>query len=145
MLKIALKEVKTTTTQTILRVILGLILFFAGLAHLFLVRQEFQSQVPDWFSGYKDLIIVSSGIIEIVLGLSVIFLKKHKAKVGLVITLYFVLIFPGNIYQYVNGIDALGLNSNISRFSRLFFQPVLILWALWSTGVLNYPKKKVKK
>ena len=30
--------------------------------------------------------------------------------------------------------DAFGLDSDTSRLIRLFFQPVLVVWALWSTG-----------
>lgn len=32
------------------------------------------------------------------------------------------------------GTDAFGLTSDTARFVRLFFQPVLVAWALWSTG-----------
>ncbi|WRQ85912.1 hypothetical protein K1X11_013950 [Actomonas aquatica] len=51
--------------------------------------------------------------------------------------MFYVLIFPGNLSQYLNGIDAFGLDTDAKRFARLFFQPVLILWALWSTGALR--------
>ena len=89
-------------------------------------------------SHFVDFIVVSSGIVEIILGLSMIFLIRHKVKVGLALALFFVLVFPGNISQYTNGIDAFGLDTDQKRFIRLLFQPVLILWALWSTGALKY-------
>jgi uncharacterized membrane protein len=54
--------------------------------------------------------------------------------IGWATAAFFVLIFPGNISQYINRSDAFGLNSDLSRFTRLFFQPVLVIWALWSTG-----------
>jgi uncharacterized membrane protein len=47
---------------------------------------------------------------------------------------FFVAIFPGNISQYINQVDAFGLDSDRARLIRLFFQPVLVIWALWSTG-----------
>jgi uncharacterized membrane protein len=47
---------------------------------------------------------------------------------------FFVAIFPGNISQYVNRVDAFTLDSDTARFVRLFFQPLLVAWALWSTG-----------
>lgn len=43
-------------------------------------------------------------------------------------------IFPGNISQYLTGSDAFGPNSDAARAIRLLFQPVLVAWALWSTG-----------
>jgi len=53
--------------------------------------------------------------------------------VGWVVAAFFVAIFPGNISQYVNGIDAFGLDTDRARLVRLFFQPLLALWALWAT------------
>lgn len=125
---------KTTTWQNIFRVILGLNLAFAGTSHLLWARQEFQAQVPNWLPLSPDLTVILSGIVEITLGLSLIFLTKHKTKVGWVVALFFVLIFPGNIAQYLNHRDGFGLDTDTARFIRLFFQPVLIIWALWSTG-----------
>ena len=81
-----------------------------------------------------DLVVILSGIAEITLGLALIFLFKQRVLVGLATAAFFVLIFPGNISQYVNRIDAFGLNTDQARFVRLFFQPVLVAWALWSTG-----------
>ncbi|MFT5266560.1 MAG: hypothetical protein ACI8YQ_005325, partial [Polaribacter sp.] len=47
----------------------------------------------------------------------------------------FILVFPGNVAQYLDGKDAFGaLNSDTARLSRLLFQPLLIAWALWSSG-----------
>ena len=53
---------------------------------------------------------------------------------------FYVAIFPGNINQYVNHIDAFGLNTDNMRLIRLFFQPVLIFLALWTTGGWKYWK-----
>ena len=55
-------------------------------------------------------------------------------------SVFFVAIFPGNINQYVNHIDAFGLNTDTLRLIRLFFQPVLIFIALWSTNGWEYWK-----
>lgn len=124
----------STTLQTILRLVLGAFLFGAGISHLTFLRGEFQAQVPDWVPVSKDLTVILSGIVEVLLGLSLIFLKKQRIKVGYFVAIFFVLVFPGNISQFVNGIDAFGLTTDLSRGLRLLFQPVLIFWALWSTG-----------
>ena len=86
-----------------------------------------------------------SGVVEIGLGLAMIFLWKHQIKVGIILAIFYVLIFPGNISQYTNGIDAFGLDTDQKRLIRLFFQPVLILWALWSTGAINVFKPDQSK
>ena len=112
----------------------------AGIGHLTFQREEFVAQVPKWLPEnpyFVDFVVVSSGVVEIALGLGMIFLIRHKVKVGLALALFFVLVFPGNISQYTNSIDAFGLDTDQERFIRLLFQPVLILWALWSTGALK--------
>jgi uncharacterized membrane protein len=81
--------------------------------------------------------VICSGIVEILLGLALVTLWRFRRRVGLVVALFFVAIFPGNINQFVNGIDAFGLNSDGARAIRLLFQPVLVLWALWSTDAVR--------
>ena len=122
-------------------------MIFAAVGHLTYQRQEFQAQVPDWLPMSKDLIVILSGIVEFVLGFGMVFLSKHKVKFGIALAIFYVLIFPGNIAQYVNSSDAFGLDTDQKRLTRLFFQPVLILWALWSTGALKvlFSRKEVNK
>lgn len=122
-------------------------MIMAGVGHLTFQREEFQAQVPRWLptnDAFMDFVVVSSGVVEIALGIAMVLLVKHKVKVGIVLAIFYVLIFPGNISQYTNGIDAFGLNTDLKRFVRLFFQPVLILWALWSTGALKHLMNKQK-
>ena len=109
-------------------------LTYAGSTHLTSSRQEFQAQVPTWLPLDADFVVIASGIVEIILGLALLTLWRYRQVIGLVVATFFVLIFAGNINQYVNGIDAFGLNSDQARLTRLFFQPVLVAWAIWSTG-----------
>lgn len=130
--------------KTPLRVFLGAFLLFAGISHLLWNRTEFYAQVPPWLPLDADLVVILSGIAEIALGASLIFLSKHKYLIGWATALFFVAIFPGNISQYVNKVDAFGLNTDTSRFVRLFFQPVLVAWALWATDAWTTWKQKSK-
>jgi len=116
------------------QVILGIALTYAGTTHLTSSRQEFQAQVPTWLPLDADFVVIASGIVEIILGLALLILWRYRSQVGLIVAIFFILIFPGNINQYVNGIDAFGLDTDQARLTRLFFQPVLVIWALWSTG-----------
>ena len=120
--------------RTIGRVILGLLLLFTGIGHLTFGREEFVAQVPDWLPVGDDLVVVGSGVVELALGASLIALPRHRVAVGWIVAAFFVAIFPGNISQYVNQVDAFGLTSDGARAARLVFQPLLVLWALWSTG-----------
>jgi uncharacterized membrane protein len=129
------KEVKTTLTQNIFRILLALSMLLAGISHLTFNRIDFQAQVPDWVPLSKDLVVVLSGIVEIGLALALLFWKKQRANIGWTLALFFIMVFPGNLSQYLEGRDAFGaLNSDSSRLIRLLFQPVLIAWALWSSG-----------
>lgn len=122
------------TVQTIFRMLLGLFIIFAGVSHLTFARVEFLAQVPLWVPLDADLVVVLSGIAEITLGVGLVFLVRQRVLVGMATAVFFVLIFPGNISQYVNRIDAFGLSTDQARLIRLFFQPVLVVWALWATG-----------
>lgn len=128
---------RTTKIQNIARIILGAFLTFAGISHLTFNRKEFLAQVPKWLPINPDLTVVLSGIVEISLGLALIFAVKYKKWVGITAAIFFILIFPGNISQYVNKVNAFGLNTDNARLIRLFFQPILILWAHWSTNALK--------
>ncbi|MDW7691442.1 hypothetical protein R9C00_18155 [Flammeovirgaceae bacterium SG7u.111] len=135
---------KTNIIQNILRIVLGLFMVMAAIGHFTFQRAEFQAQVPNWLPLSKDLVVILSGIAEISLGLGMVFWTKQKVRVGLALAIFYVLIFPGNIAQYLNGTDAFGLDTDKARLIRLFFQPILILWALWSSGALGYLLKKNK-
>ena len=118
----------------IARTLLGAALAYAGITHLTTNRTEFLAQVPTWVPLDADFVVVASGVVEILLGLSLILLIKYQKQIGWITAAFFVTIFPGNISQYVNGIDAFGLDTDQARLTRLFFQPLLVIWALWCTG-----------
>ncbi len=127
--------------KAVARVVLGLALIYAGIGHFTFSRAEFQAQVPTWLPLDADFVVLASGVVEIGLGLGLVVLSKYKSQVGIVAALFFIMIFPGNISQYINGIDAFGLDSDQARLIRLFFQPILVLWAFWSTDALQLFKR----
>ena len=116
------------------RLLLGAALAYAGIGHLTNNRLEFQAQVPTLLEDYADFVVLASGAIEISLGAGLIVLWKYRVQIGWLTALFFIAIFWGNISQYLNHTDAFGLNSDGARAIRLLFQPLLVIWALWSTG-----------
>jgi uncharacterized membrane protein len=116
------------------QLLLGAALAYAGTTHLTTNRTEFQAQVPNWVPLSADFVVIASGIVEIALGLSLVLLFKYRTQVGWLTAAFFIAIFPGNISQYVNQIDAFGLDTDRARAIRLLFQPLLVIWALWCTG-----------
>jgi len=123
--------------RIIARITLGAILLFAGVSHLTVARQEFQAQVPGWVPVDPDTVVLVSGAAEIALGGALIVARRYRTLVGIAAAAFFVAIFPGNISQFVTKTDGFGLNTDMARGIRLLFQPLLVVWALWSTGVLR--------
>ena len=119
--------------RKLLQVLLGLTLCYTGVLHLTSQRLEFHAQVPSWLPLDPDFVVIASGIVEILLGLALLTLWKKRKEAGIATAIFFLLIFPGNVWQYLDGIDAFGLNTDTERGVRLLFQPPLVLWALWST------------
>lgn len=137
-----MENIPTTRLQNFFRILLGLFMITAAIGHFTFQRQDFQAQVPNWVPMDKDLVVILSGIVELVLGLVLIFMTRYKVYIGIFLAVFYVMVFPGNIAQYLNGIDALGMNTDQARLIRLFFQPVLIFLALWSTGAIEYFRRK---
>ena len=120
--------------RKVFQIILGAVLAYAGFTHLTTNRIEFQAQVPTILQSQADFVVIASGVVEILLGISLIVLFKYRTYLGWIVAAFFIAVFPGNISQYINGTDAFGLNTDQARAIRLLFQPLLVIWALWSTG-----------
>jgi uncharacterized membrane protein len=127
---------RTTPLQNRSRIALGLFLAGAGISHLTFARKSFQAQVPPWVPLDPDTTVVKSGIAEIALGSALAFLPQHKVPLGRLAATFFAMVFPGNVSQYMYRRDAFGLDTDGRRLARLFFQPVLVAWAIWATGAL---------
>ena len=120
--------------RTAARLLLAAFLGFAGLSHLFWARETFQAQVPEWLPLGADFVVIASGVVEVALAIALLVPTVRRPLVGWIVAAFFVAVFPGNVSQYLEGADAFGLDSEVARLTRLFFQPLLIAWALWCTG-----------
>ena len=127
------------------QMVLGFALEYAGVGHLTTSRTEFQAQVPTVFADYTDFVVLASGVVEIALGVGLIALWKYRVQLGWLVAAFFVAIFWGNISQFINGVDAFGLDTDTKRLVRLFFQPFLVMWALLSTGAWRAWRRKPVK
>ena len=123
--------------------LLGLALSYAGFTHLTTNRTEFQAQVPTLLKRWADQVVLASGVVEIILGLGLALIWKYRVQLGWATAFFFVAVFWGNISQYLNHVDAFGLNSDRARLIRLFFQPLLVIWALASTGAWGSSKRSM--
>ena len=128
--------------KTVLRVLLSGFMIFAGFGH-FQNTESFLAQVPPFFPA-REFVVYASGVVEIALGLSLLLIAKYRKQIGLALAVFYVLVFPGNISQFLTHTSAFGLNTDLSRGIRLLFQPVLILCALWCTDALQKYRSKPK-
>lgn len=125
--------------RAVARWLLALLLGAAGVGHLTPSgRRGFRIVVPPWATTLlrtdKDTIVVASGVVEIMLALGLVLLPKEKRRIGFAVAAFFVAVFPGNVYQWQQKRDAPGLDTDTKRLVRLFLQPVLVAWAVWSTS-----------
>lgn len=135
---------RTSLPRTVGRLLLGAFLVLAGVAHV-VAREEFHAQVPAWFPVDPDVTVLASGAVELALGLAVLLAPSaRRPLVGWLVAALFVAVLPGNVAQYVEGVDAFGLDTDGARLTRLFFQPLLVLWALWSTGAWPRARREVE-
>jgi uncharacterized membrane protein len=123
-------------TQDLARKALGAMLLVTGTGHLTFARREFQAQVPPWVPVDPDTVVLASGVVELAAGGATLALPRQRALMGRLLAALFVAVFPGNVSQYIQRRDGFGLDTDTKRFVRLLGQPVLVAWALWSTGAL---------
>ncbi|MET0402341.1 MAG: hypothetical protein ABW123_08050 [Cystobacter sp.] len=138
-----LQETRTNGAQDAGRGLMGSFMLGAGTGHLTFARGPFQAQVPDWVPMNKDTVVLLSGVVEIGLGLAMLFNTRHKVPMGLGLAAFLALVFPGNLHQYSKRISAFGLDTDTKRFVRLFFQPVMMGLAVWSTGAWKSLRRTV--
>lgn len=123
--------------RTVARVALAVLLLAAGVSHLTTLRRGYRIVVPDWATEVlrtdKDTIVVVSGVVEFMLGAALLVLPRERTRIGVVVAAFFVAVFPGNVHQWRQRTSAPGLDTDGKRLARLFLQPALVAWALWST------------
>jgi uncharacterized membrane protein len=104
----------------------------------FTSTRGFRVVVPDWATRLsrldKESIVQASGVVEIALATGLVALPRERRRIGVATAAFFVAVFPGNVHQWRTGRSTPGLDTDARRFGRLFLQPLLVLWAWWSTG-----------
>ncbi|WP_455904960.1 DoxX family protein [Microbacterium sp.] len=123
--------------RALTRWILALALGAIGIVH-FVSTRGFRVVVPDWATKAtrldKDAIVIASGAAEVALAVGLLALPKERRRMGFATAAFFVAVFPGNVHQWRTRRSTPGLDTEARRFGRLFLQPLLVLWAVWSTA-----------
>lgn len=132
---------RAAALRAVARISLAALLLVAGASHLTWGRRGYRIVVPDWATRMlrtdKDTIVVASGVVELMLGGALVALPRERRPIGWIVAAFFAAVFPGNVHQWQTGRDAPLMRSDRARFIRLLLQPVLIAWAVWSTGPVS--------
>lgn len=123
--------------RAVARYALAALLLVAGVSHLTWGRRGYRIVVPDWATKLlrtdKDMIVVASGAVEIMLGAALVALPRDRSRIGALVAAFFIAVFPGNVHQWRTKRSAPMLDTDARRFVRLLLQPLLVAWAWWST------------
>jgi uncharacterized membrane protein len=122
------------------RYILSAAYAFAGVAHL--ARPSgFVAITPHWVPA-PETVIALTGVAEIA-GAAGLLIPPLRKAAGWGLALYALCVWPANINHAINDIPINGMHlSWFYHGPRLALQPVIIWWALWASGVTDWPFKR---
>ena len=126
--------------RKVMRLTLALFYAGAGIVHLFLT-EAFLPIVPGWVPFPWETVIVT-GVFEVAGSIGLV-IKRYRKWAGAMLALYAVCVFPANLKHAIDFIDLPPIpNSWWYHAPRLAMQPVLVWWALFCAGVIDWPAKK---
>jgi uncharacterized membrane protein len=109
----------------------------AGVAHL--TRPDgFVAITPDWVPA-PQLVVALTGMAEIAGAIGLMIPPLRKAA-GIGLALYALCVWPANFHHALSDIGLNGVHlSWWYHGPRLALQPIIIWWALWASGVTDWP------
>ncbi len=112
----------------------------AGLLHL-RSPDAFLPIVPGWVPAPREVVLLT-GVAEIAGAIGLLVPRFRKAA-GIGLALYALCVLPANIKHAIEGVALAGLPSTWWYHApRLALQPVLIWWALYAGGVIDWPWRR---
>jgi uncharacterized membrane protein len=126
-----------------MRWLLTLIYAVAGIIHL-TAPTVFLPVMPDWVPAPYQVILFT-GACELA-GTAGLMIARTRWLAGLMLAVYAVCVFPVNIKHAFHEPAVLGLtNPWLYHGPRLLFQPVLVWWALYAGGVIDWPFRRAEQ
>ena len=127
-------------TRTILRLVLAAAYLAAGVLHLYMPA-PFLRITPAWVP-FPATVIAFTGLCEVA-GAIGLMLPRLRWWAGVMLAAYAVCVYPANIkHAYDQVIIAGELHSLAYHAPRLLFQPVIVWWALFAGGVIDWPFRR---
>jgi uncharacterized membrane protein len=126
-----------------MRWLLTLIYAVAGIIHL-TAPTVFLPVMPDWVPAPYQVILFT-GACELA-GAAGLMIARTRWLTGLMLAVYAVCVFPVNIKHALHEPAVFGLtNPWLYHGPRLLFQPVLVWWALYAAGVIDWPFRRAEQ
>lgn len=117
---------------------LSAIYAIAGVFHL-AKTDAFVKITPDWVPMAHEVIIVT-GICELA-GAAALLTGRFRGAAGIALAAYALCVYPANIKHAVDSLSGPGTPQLgwWYHVPRLAFQPVMVWWALFAGGVVQWP------
>lgn len=129
--------------RAIMRWMLAALFVAAGAAHIS-TPEPFLKITPDWVPFAPHVIFVT-GLCELA-GAAALVTKPLRRWAGIALALYALCVWPANIKQALDHIVLPHIpDSWWYHGPRLAFQPVLIWWALFCAGVIDWPWRVARR
>jgi uncharacterized membrane protein len=129
------------TGRAILRWVLALFYIGAGIAHL-AVPEKLLMITPAWVP-FAPQVIFLTGLFELAASAALVTKTRLRWWAGVTMALYALCVWPANVKHALDGITMPYIgNSWWYHGPRLAFQPVIIWWALYSAGVIDWPWRR---
>jgi uncharacterized membrane protein len=126
--------------RVIARLVLAAVYAFAGAAHL--ARPDgFVAITPDWVPA-PAVVVALTGMAELA-GAAGLMIPPLCRAAGIGLALYALCVWPANFHHAFNDIALGGVHlSWWYHGPRLALQPLLIWWALWASGAIDWPWRR---
>jgi len=120
------------------RVTLSAIYLIAGILHM-LLPGPFMRIMPALVPFPASVIFVT-GACEVA-GAAGLLSSPYRAAAGIALAAYAVCVYPANIKHAIDGLSAVdaSIYAWLYHVPRLAFQPVLVWWALYAGGLIDWP------
>lgn len=116
---------------------------FVGIIHL-RSPGSFLPIVPDWVPFPRD-VILATGVCEIA-GAIGLLVPRTRWLAGVMLAAYAVCVYPANIKHAIDNVAIGGATLGIwYHVPRLLLQPVIVWWALYAGGVIDWPWRRLEK